>query len=898
MTSDLSSASFHHYPTATDSFGLQDTPIQCYAGEHDLIGLGPWGPYGKQYFGLSYLPGPSGVRIDFVAALELHRRHIAVPHAIKESGYLPWHADENLTHYGYRQQILPKDQLYADIDFDKNEDGGYTMAVRSVNNTSLARDVRLHCCVGLQPFAEGSWQPKTIDTCDVNLPASSHWIDALDYENADFGCRPAPGLNADGRRQGECVQGGFVGGLGIEWPSEKRVYQVEYSLPPNRGESLQLRYQAKARGSIEVVCGENRIRLDLEPGDQPSLTETIKIPTNCQTLQILAAGGGGLRLDGIALYDQEPPRFEKRSEGFAHVTTRNDGQHSLRWEGLPGEMVLSLGDETFARCYHGDLEKALLLGMHNHVSPRLSAPGEGHFHDFILPKLTIPPQSSITRKYTLRWKTDDAIVSRSPRQKNSHYEQPADLEGGDDFRFGVDRLSAVLQTNLVYPVRIKGTVIRHLPPGRWWDMLYTWDCGFIGLGLGEIAPRRAIELLNTYLTDPGDPDCAYIHHGSPVPVQHYLYLDLWQKTQNRELLAFFYPRLSQFLRYLSGLDTRSPTRPYRNSLLSTWSLFYNSGGWDDYPPQHELTQDHRRRENIAPMVSSSHVAAAADILAMAARELGEDPSEWENLADQLATDIDSYGWDSESGFYGYVEHHSNGEASGILRHDPSGTNYNLGLDGAMPLVTGRIRPERAAAIRSALTDTERFLTPLGLSTVDRTAPYYKNDGYWNGATWVPYQYIFWKAALDAGDTRFAWDLAERVLATYNRETEDSYCCFEHFVNDSERGAGWHHFGGLSASVINFFAAYFRPGRITTGFRTWIHSQDWDSNLYGVRFVVSTLTTPHPQPPVALVTLNPTAHYEAWINGQPLSLNPSKPGLLEVPLQPSADRQTIEIRRKA
>ena len=32
-----------------------------------------------------------------------------------------------------------------------------------------------------------------------------------------------------------------------------------------------------------------------------------------------------------------------------------------------------------------------------------------------------------------------------------------------------------------------------------------------------------------------------------------------------------------------------------------------------------------------------------------------------------------------------------------------------------------------------------------------------------------------------------------------------------------RGSGWHHFGGLSAPVLSWHAAYYVPGTITHGF---------------------------------------------------------------------------------
>ncbi len=32
--------------------------------------------------------------------------------------------------------------------------------------------------------------------------------------------------------------------------------------------------------------------------------------------------------------------------------------------------------------------------------------------------------------------------------------------------------------------------------------------------------------------------------------------------------------------------------------------------------------------------------------------------------------------------------------------------------------------------------TQRLWTPIGLSTVDQSAPYYRHDGHWEGAGWI------------------------------------------------------------------------------------------------------------------------------------------------------------------
>ena len=145
-------------------------------------------------------------------------------------------------------------------------------------------------------------------------------------------------------------------------------------------------------------------------------------------------------------------------------------------------------------------------------------------------------------------------------------------------------MNAVLCTNVVYPVYTRGQYIRHYTPGRWWDCVYTWDSGFIGMGLAQTSLRNAFDCLNTYLMPPDSVDAAFLHHGSMVPTQFYLYAELLNRTSSRELAAYCYPRLKLYYRFFTGQEGGSTTANLHSGLLRPWDYFYNSGGWDDYPP--------------------------------------------------------------------------------------------------------------------------------------------------------------------------------------------------------------------------------------------------------------------------------------------------------------------------
>ena len=84
----------------------------------------------------------------------------------------------------------------------------------------------------------------------------------------------------------------------------------------------------------------------------------------------------------------------------------------------------------------------------------------------------------------------------------------------------------------------------------------------------------------------------------------------------------------------------------------------------------------------------------------------------------------------------YIWNDSLGNATDIFRYKDQ-SNFNKGLDGVTPLVAGICSPAQVGRLMKHLFSPDELWTKVGLSTVDQSAPYYKEDGYWNGAVWFP-----------------------------------------------------------------------------------------------------------------------------------------------------------------
>jgi len=338
----------------------------------------------------------------------------------------------------------------------------------------------------------------------------------------------------------------------------------------------------------------------------------------------------------------------------------------------------------------------------------------------------------------------------------------------------------------------------------------------------ELDTQRAIDILNAYTTPPGS-QSAFILHGTPLPVQIYLFTELWNRTQSRELLEYFYPRLRQCYEFVAGRLGSSTTRQHKDQLICTWDYFYNTGGWDDYAPQ-VYVHANKMEATTTPVISTAHVIRCAKLLRMAAEALGrtQDVAAYDADVSLLSGSLQKYSWDADAGYFGYVVHDKDGNPTGILR-DANGQNFNMGLDGVAPLNAGICTPAQEQALLDRIFSTNHLWTDIGITTIDRSASYYKPDGYWNGNVWMAHQWWLWKTMFDLGRGDLANRIAQTGLNTWKKTTDATYACVEHFSVKTGMGDGWPQFSSLSSPVLSWFTSLYTPGRLTCGFEVWLET---------------------------------------------------------------------------
>ncbi len=876
---------------------------------HDLR-LPDWGPYTKKYSGISHLPdGKSGLRFDLSVFPGYYRRQVLVPNAKWESGFHPWEAAPDLSYYAYRYELEWKDQVYCDISYSALGPNSRLIRSEFVNQTAQSQNLVLHYMASLNFPPLHTYSDEPIQPSRVHLPDGALWLDALDYTDLGFAYpRPQDTLGQDGKLRGEIRANDFVNGSGIgEGFGRDQNDWVRYRFrleTPMLNAVLLLRYRAPEGNTGFNLTGilEKSITLPLKERLSLLPIPLQDLPAGEHAFELTAHGGAEIELDGWVLVPEnliDQVRFE--AVNWQPVPEILPGP-------LPNSLLLKYADVNLfygltwldnpweiRELYTAELDRFLRYYVQEHVRKALFGDGEGHFTNvFLRPIEVLPGQSKVLYGMVCSGSQEEVEKAISSPAKPTelpeiHYQKArakmTRLEGtpaGERYRFSQEKMAATVLTNVVYPVYTRRSYIRHYTPGKWWDCLYTWDSGFIGLGLLELDINRAVDCLNAYTTFPGDPQAAFLHHGSLVPVQHYLFHELWNRTQDTDLLEYFYPRLKQYYRFFAGRSGSSTTRQMKSGLLKTWDYFYNSGGWDDYPPQ-VYVHENGLEATTTPVISTAHGIRTAKIMQAAAHALraAQDAAEYQADIDQWVTALNQYAWDGEAGYFSYVCHTADGEPESILRH-ASGQNYDMGLDGAAPLFAGVCSPTQEQILLEHLTSPKRLWTPLGISTVDQQAAYYKVDGYWNGAVWFPQQWFYWKALLDLDQGDFAAQVAQTALETWKAEVDTSYNCFEHFIIQSGRGAGWHQFGGLSTPVLLWYSAYHRPGRLTTGFDTWIEQQQFSQ---GDRRLESRLITQQTgqHTPRVIAAMHPAETYSVTWKGHTAEFQERYPGVLEIAL---------------
>ena len=886
--------------------GAQITP-ELYTDSHDVTSMSPWGPYSKQYSGITHIEDiNSGRRVDFTVIPGFYRRSYSVPNVLFESECLPWRVNPSMTEITYRYQLEWKDRVYVDVTYHILDDKHVLVEMDCVNNTDAYQNLLLHNSVSLHYADDCSevavkGQDKMTCVYGVDYSAYEPAVRTHDY-----------GLVYDGWMRGEKKDNRALCGYALMTAGNVGDFiQYDIAIPEACTDgAIAIRYRT-ASGKPVTVALEGMVTKEvvLEGAAEYSI---VRFPCGLSegnnTLKITTVSAGSLWVDSVMASDAgsiENVSVEKSPLKYRPVVDIAENNYVVKYDSQDSYYGVAWNWKMseVRQFENSELDIFMRRAVHRHPPKYFSGDKKGHHTAAFLRPIFLAP-SSDTTIFSLIVNGDETFVRNELKTFNSEPERFVSrisvknddseyLPQAGQYKFGQQIFQATLMTNVVYPVYTQRQYIRHFTPGKNWNSLYTWDLGFISWAFNDIDPVKAFETIRAYTMEEGA-QSAFVHHGTPLPIQFFAFSDLVTKQGSDDMIRFMYPRLKKYYEYIVGREGTSTTM-MPSGLIRTWDYFYSTGGWDDYPPQHELRTDTHLYPHVAPMVSTSYYLRAAKILRMLARHMGlkADEKQYDKDIKKLSSAILDNAWDEESGYFGYVMHDDNGKPAGIYRHS-DGSNFNKGLDGVSPLAAGICPEDKRERLIGNIFSPEKLWTSVGISTVDRTASYYSVDGYWNGSVWMPHQLVLWKTMLDCNLPDRATQIAFTALDVWNKECKETYQSFEHFIIGSGRGAGWHNFSGLSSPVANWFTSYFKKGTVTTGFDTMIVSGKMSDDFSSYSGLVEFEKDACGRKVAIMVCMSEKYEYKAFLNGKPVEMQSPYGGVMYLSLPASQKPAKLEI----
>lgn len=896
--------------------------------------LPKWGPYSKKYMGVAKIvdeaPIP-GARFDCVVHPAQANAGQPAPNVTFPSGFHVWEAMDDLSYFSYRVELEWRDRVYADVSISKIDEDSRLIRTEYVNNTEMDQN----CVLNYHMAMEYPWKLCAKVSCDKEFV----WKKMVEYDEYEYNTKRSwDHLMPDGLHKGEFFDEHFTDGRGCgdrtRGGSHLRVRPTAFgdeagdyvtvSITPDKAyDQLSFRYQTVgcngANYHLTVVDEEHTVHMDEDVTFPLAETLTmISFPIKAKadsklTITLTSLGESGIEFDFVALnYEEAPVKTEVAPPNFVPECTENNGTWELKYEGVPETIAFrTWNDKCRLREFKtGTLEDAApsRVSQPSYTFDWVTRPftksfkekhsDDGFFKTFIVHTIFIPAYgkhieyavigSKIEREYSAQ-ELEEIYLNARKQLPSMGY-----TKNGSAYEFSNRILQATLLTNVVYPTYLHGDWIKHHTPGKRWDTHYTWDSGFIGLGLLERNPELAKYVLDVYLSTEDNKDYAFLMHGSPVPVQVYLFLELMQRTESKEELFAWYPRMKRYYSFLAGKAEGSTTNPFKSGLTTTFDYFYNCSGMDDLPPQVAMFRK-GMQAYCAPAITSSQSIRMAKILKMIANEFGlaEDVAEYEQDIACRTEALRKYSWDEESGYFSYVVHDKEGNPVGIFRTD-EGENFAKGMEGVYPLIAGACTEEQRARLMEHLFSEKEMFSKVGISSVDMTASYFEPNGYWNGNVWFAHQWFMWKRMLDMGEMDKAYKIAKTALEAWKKEVDYTYSTFELLNIETGRGGWFHQFGGLSSPINIWTNAYFKPGTISCGYEMWISKRMYDEATGS--FEVEVTNYSDFEAGMIFVTSGESNKTpEAWLNGEKIPVVLRSEEVAEVRIPKGINKGTLILK---
>ncbi|MFV0411830.1 MAG: hypothetical protein ACK5L3_01000, partial [Oscillospiraceae bacterium] len=608
----------------------------------------PFGPYSKKYMALSHIAESrlqQGARVDLTVHPMLYNGGTPVPNVTYPCGWHPWRAAPNGSFFSFLYQLDLRSGVTATVAFFELEENIWGVRTKIKNKSSLQQNLLVnHYCGITYPAAS---------VLRAVVPAGGVCVQAHNFIELTFAKpRPWDHLTPDGLRRGQFANKLFCEGFGLgagsahpqrpdiatDAPGRCKGDYIAYHfvLPQAINDAvLCVRYRTTGKADIQFSTNFGPLTLPASEQLRFAFLPVGSLPSGTAELALTALGStSGAEFDFFSLLPALEANsvgvLEEKAEFTPAVTELAHGTTQIYFPGtsIPYTLTVLAKRVRQRSIPTGCLEDALPSRLSNAdptfddvLEPFTASfarkhSDEGFYTDLLAYDLYVPAKE--THTLFAVWAAGEANTGHyTPKQLENRYRQckaaaalPAFSADGQRYQKTTRLLRTALLHNVVYPRYRRGSQIIHHTPGKRWDCFYTWDSGFIGLGFTKIHRPTAEFILDSYLSEPENDDFAFVHHGSIVPVQFYLFWELLQTAEDPAAFAArYYPGLKRYYRYLLGAEGSTMAK-FKSGLLTNYDYFYNASGMDDYPAQ-VLTHQKKLSPHMAPVLLTAHALRAA-----------------------------------------------------------------------------------------------------------------------------------------------------------------------------------------------------------------------------------------------------------------------------------------------
>ncbi len=333
------------------------------------------------------------------------------------------------------------------------------------------------------------------------------------------------------------------------------------------------------------------------------------------------------------------------------------------------------------------------------------------------------------------------------------------------------------------------------------------------------------------------------------PVGAYVVWKMFRKFQDRDFLAWAYPRLVKW--HAWWLGNRGDGQPWRDGNgdgLLEWGSDRGSSqsiggrgsirqakwesGMDDSPMYDEATYDARTYTmNLNDVGLNSLYALDAECLASLAAALGKDSdrqrfsSEYENVKARIRKDL----WNEHDGIY------ENRYWGGRFSPHLSPTNF-------YPLFAGIATAEQARRmVREHLLNPKEFWGTYVIPTIARNDSAFADQFYWRGAIWGPTNYMVYEGLNRYSFDKEALAFAEKSYALFMDDWKVAGHTNENYHAWGGNGGGDTHYTWGALLCLVALEQYIdenpweglRFGALNPPTAGEFHGASWENHVYDV-----------------------------------------------------------------